>query len=360
MRVTRGADGPDRCPELDPSASLDWMEETLDRLSCSANGIPLELYHRAARTARVEMRREESKVSTRIGADEGTALRVLRPGGAFAAASGGSADDLAQRVLIRVEKDRVPTSRSRRTGVHRGRLYDHDSEVRLPAVGELVEWLETARAELPGDVDTCWVEAAATLESWVSTGGLAATRVCAAAAGRSLVWRGNARSFWRGGAGVDCLPRDGANCGTNAGRVPAGTEPGRARFDPQSPNPRHRVVSALVQGRPTAPLSTPRRRPSGRDGDSRTGPGRPDALFGGDVRRFRSEPTTEGRACRRRRKRPGIIASVPGTTGVRRSAILHTPGRQTSWSNLRAESAARTVFERFECGNSPGRGGMDR
>jgi hypothetical protein len=267
----------DQGPELDPSAKLDRMEEALERLNKVAQGIPLELYSRVARTTRVEMRRGEREVSTRSGFDEGTALRVSGPDGAFAAASGNSVDDLAQRVLIRVENDCVSTSRPQRTGVDRGRRTDHDSAVRLPASEALADWLENARAALGRDVEECWVEAALTLESWVSTGGLAATRL--RCRGWALARLAGERPLLLARRRWSRLPSAGWRELRDERREGPGGDDPAAPVSMLSPESSARVVSALVRVShgPTSVRGTtvgPGWRLSDR-------PGEPDALFGG-------------------------------------------------------------------------------
>jgi hypothetical protein len=176
---------------LDPDALLerlvDLHEASLSWHRCAR----LELYHRSSVTLRVTLRGDEKETFTRVGSDEGLAVRVERPGerGTFFAASAGG--DAAK---LRWALDHALRGRPERPGEGRGEgwpsdrassLVDHDPEARLPSPAELGGWLTRAlealhatarRRGAPLEVERAWVEAALTVESWAAEMGMRCSR----------------------------------------------------------------------------------------------------------------------------------------------------------------------------------------
>jgi hypothetical protein len=181
--VSRGLPIVDDGQRLDADA-LTKRLELLRRSTHGAEGLSVELYHRAALTLRVGTGRDGKSVTTQRGEDEGLAMRAATREGnelAFAASTGSELPSF-RWVLERGRSSESsvppqagwPTDRTEP-------LLDREGETGLPSVDELSGWLSRAREVLetgPGRPQhlESWIEVAHTVESWVADGGLRASR----------------------------------------------------------------------------------------------------------------------------------------------------------------------------------------
>ena len=158
------------------AAALTWQR-------CSR----LEIYHRAAVTLRVLAGEDGQPTTTRVGNDEGLAVRIRRPGERgvfFAAASGGDESKLRWAFDRALHGRAVESADEGWPGDRDSAMIDHDPESRLPSPLEMQAWMSQAlepvtahrrRASAP-EVLQAWVEVALTVESWVSETGMRCSR----------------------------------------------------------------------------------------------------------------------------------------------------------------------------------------
>lgn len=162
------------CPDALADRCIDRFDEILHGLSIASHGW-VEIYHRAAWTSRAETRGGRS--FTRIGREDGVAVRFERPGGGatlFGAASGAGGQCVALAIgSAGPIRDPIgpPKSEAERL------LVDRDGDGSLPSLTRLDQWL-TEAASIAGtqsDLDS-WVEVATTVETWVDSRGVRASR----------------------------------------------------------------------------------------------------------------------------------------------------------------------------------------
>jgi len=181
--VSRGLPIIDDGHRLDAEA-LTKRLELLRRSTHGAEGLSVELYHRAALTLRVGSGSDGKSVTTRRGEDEGLAMRATTREGnelAFAASTGSELPSF-RWVIERGRSSESDGSCEAGWPTDRTELLlDGEGEAGLPSADELSSWLSQARAVLetgparPQHLES-WVEVAHTVESWVADGGLRASR----------------------------------------------------------------------------------------------------------------------------------------------------------------------------------------
>ena len=181
--MSRGLPIIDDGQRLDAEA-LTKRLELLRRSTHGAEGLSVELYHRAALTRRVGTGRDGKSMTNRRGEDEGLAMRATTREGnelAFAASTGSELPSF-RWVLERGRSSESSVLRQPPWPTDRTEpLLDHEGEGGLPPVEELSGWLSHAREVLetgparPQHLES-WVEVAHTVETWVVDGGLRASR----------------------------------------------------------------------------------------------------------------------------------------------------------------------------------------
>jgi len=150
----------------------DELTEVARRLRSRAQVAHVELYHRLSRTVRITHALEDGhdRVFSGMGIDEGTALRLWRAGEQgvhFSAVSGSSRaaiEEAAERALRGPVSDAPDEPGSGAEGRD-----DHD-DVPAPDEAQLVGWLATARERFGQPVAQSWIEAAETVETWITDG----------------------------------------------------------------------------------------------------------------------------------------------------------------------------------------------
>lgn len=173
---------------LDPHRLMRQLVEGHDALRKAAGSGSLELYRRTSITLRVDGEAGSAAASSRIGREDGTAIRFQPADGSairFAAASGCSSNSLrwaAANASPLKAKSAAGGGESWRGGPVEEE--DHDPVDRLPSPAEMGVWLARARSRLsealaeagPVEPGACWAEVAATVESLVADGGLSSSR----------------------------------------------------------------------------------------------------------------------------------------------------------------------------------------
>jgi len=173
---------------LDPHLLMGQLGERYDALRRAAGSGRLELYRRTSITLRVDGEPGSAATSSRIGREDGTAIRFEPADGRvirFAAASGCSSSSLRWAAAnVRPLKSIAAVGDG--DPWPRGPIdqKDHDPVDRLPSPAEVGVWLVRARSRLaealaeagPVEAGACWTEVAATVESLVADEGLRCSR----------------------------------------------------------------------------------------------------------------------------------------------------------------------------------------
>jgi len=277
----------------DPDRVDDRLHRLHEHAEANARGAAVELYSRTATTMRLS-RLPSGRAETLVGGEEGFAVRIVSRNGevGFASSSGATRQSL-DWTLARALEGRRP-AREGECGwqsTPTGPLTDRDP-IELPPIGELAEWLRAAwERATPGPAGrgtpspvAGWIEVAATIESWVATGGLCASRT------RLRAWAGVELSSPEGSARPVLVAR--ATLGELAESAWAEvledrwTPPGLAERLPTSrisavfsPECAAALVLAVVRAR-QAPGQRPDL-PVGRGWEIVDDPRQPRALFGG-------------------------------------------------------------------------------
>lgn len=172
---------------LDPARLLQCLRDEHRALERGRVDGELELFHRASVVLRVGRTDKSDPVLRGIGREDGVAVRIVRSGRGderFAAASGSGSRSL------RWALENARSLGSRGAGGARPwaagpvELSDREEVDRLPSPAELSSWLARSWERLRSgpavgglvEPESGWVEAAATVECLVGSGGLAAVR----------------------------------------------------------------------------------------------------------------------------------------------------------------------------------------
>ena len=176
--------------------SIDTIANLLEKTSSDHGNGPVEGFHRSASTRRLEWDGSSEEVVSRIGREQGGALRWIDPRHealGFAAASGGPAVALATCRTIASKIPEKPVDECP-WNVDALPVEDVDAAAGMPPLEEMEDWL---RKHTPEPVDSAWVEAGISTETWLTCPKNRQTRV-----------RGRAWAMWtsREKAGTSAKP----------------------------------------------------------------------------------------------------------------------------------------------------------
>ncbi len=160
--------------------SIDTIANLLEKISSDHGTGPVEGFHRSSSTRRVECDGSSGEVVSRIGREQGGALRWIDPRHealGFAAASGGAAVALAtcREIASKTPEKQVDACP---WNIEALPVEDVDASTRMPALEEMEDWL---RKYSPEPVDSAWVEAGLSTETWLTCPQNCQTRVRARA-----------------------------------------------------------------------------------------------------------------------------------------------------------------------------------
>ena len=147
--------------------SIDTIANLLEKTSSDHGNGPVEGFHRSSNTRRLEWDRSSDEAVSRTGREQGGALRWIDPRHAalgFAAASGGAAAALATCRAIASKTPKKPVDACP-WNVDASPVEDIDAATALPTLEEMEDWL---RKNTPGPVDSAWVEAGLSTETWLT------------------------------------------------------------------------------------------------------------------------------------------------------------------------------------------------
>jgi hypothetical protein len=164
-----------------PDASIDTIADLLKKTSNEHGGGPVENFYRSSTTRRLAWERSSEETCSRTGREQGGALRWIDPRKdalGFAAASGDAAAALATCRLIASKIQEKPVEACP-WNVQAAAVEDIDATAELPSLEEMEAWL---RENTPEQVDSAWVEAGLSTETWLSDPTNAQKRV------RTRIW----------------------------------------------------------------------------------------------------------------------------------------------------------------------------
>jgi hypothetical protein len=199
----------------------------------------MELYRRASIAMRIALEESEGLSLSRMGAEEGIAVRLLsREGRSGFAASSGSDERSVRWAIDRAAA--CPATVGAGGWVESGEeLEDLDESACLPPAQEMRCWLDEALSRLPDRPHSAWMERAVTVECLVADGGLSSLR--SRGRGWAVAWVGS-KPLITAGRGLDRFTGEGW-CELLADRKRAGGRRGLL-FTPESAAT---LVSALVR-----------------------------------------------------------------------------------------------------------------
>jgi len=160
--------------------SIDTIANLLEKTSSDHGGGPVEGFHRSSDTRRLEWDGSSEGAASRIGREQGGALRWIDPRHqalGFAAASGGAAVALATCRTIASEILQKPIDACP-WNVEASPVEDVDASAGMPTHEEMEDWLRKYALQ---PVDSAWVEAGLSSETWLTCPKNRQTRVRARA-----------------------------------------------------------------------------------------------------------------------------------------------------------------------------------
>jgi hypothetical protein len=334
--------------QMHPDRLLENLRSNRRLLKKPANCERLELYHRASSAIRVGHESSGQAVVSRIGLEEGVAVRLAMRGSdaiGFAAASGGDLACLRWAIDRACEHHGTPPPEGGEWPLGEELLLDRDSDGSLPPEEDVISWLRHAYEQFkeqngengPGEPLSGWVEAVTTVESWVADGGPLASR------SRTRGWavaRGRPRPLLLAARRWTELPERGWT-DLVAERDPGGDKRASKRAGQQPILFTAEIAADLVSGLVRGYLSdTECLGVAAGSGWKMTDyPASPQALFGGkfDDAMFPTERRllADGRE---------ILARIHGPGQLRRSSFRDPP--QSQHSHLIVGSEERGTFER--------------